>query len=71
MNDLKNELDNLTSKVKDVSVIKKYIVGDDLERLELRLNKRIDGVKKDLMLFFGIITFFLGVFVTLIVKFVR
>ena len=70
MDNVKAELEQLADQVETVTVIKKYLIDEDLEKLEKRLNKRIDDLKKDLILYFGLIGIFIGAIVTLIVKLV-
>ena len=55
MDELKTELEQLADQVETVTVIKKYLIDEDIEKLEERLNKRIDDLKRDLILYFGLI----------------
>ena len=70
MDDFKTQLEELAGQVDNITVVKKIVTNEDIEKLERRLNKRIDDLKKDMILYFGLIGIFIGTIVTLIVKFV-
>ena len=71
MRELRTELKELAENLQSISTIKNTIITtEDLEKLEKRLNKRIDDVKKDVIVFCSLIATFIATIVVLIVKLV-